>query len=351
MKVWSLLIPFLFGNLLCMEIICANIESLGELMMLDKHDLSKIKSRYPAYKKNPNLFNEDQFTIINYMDLKDFIRPLVLHEHIKLPDPEQLVSFAWEMEESGFPFDDLEKRIIHYLEQDELPFFALRKAIKRERFHRFKIKKNQEVHRGDHPFVQKISSLPLDEDDSAKIINAFAVCVDPYQNREERNYIAPTICEATGDYIAPRFLIKEVKVRQESAAKATPRSDAYHMLIVAAREIALREQLSIFEKVVMSKCIAEQSIRFIEPSQHPFSALIKVCTMEHKSPEDAFFMKTGVCGNFAGVAFNIANELGLRDRIHLAQNGWHIYLEFRDDSNFYHSHPFNRNSNCDITRY
>jgi len=351
MNSWSLFIFFVLSNLFSSAIVSGKIETLNDLMVLDKHDLSKIKSRYPIFKENPNLFSEDQFEMIDYMDLAPSIRPLILHEQIKLFEPELLLNFAWDINDSDFSFDELEERIIRYLEQGDLPFFALKKAIKREKYHRFKMRKNLQVRENNGPFIREINSLPLNDYESNKVINAFAICIDPYRNPQERAYIAPSICNPSSEYKTPRFYEKNIKVRRERTSMFTPRSRAYDMLITAAREMAREQELSTFEKVVMAKCIAEQSIRFFEPSAHPLSALVKVYIMDRKAPEEVFFMKTGVCSNFSGLAFNIANELGLQDKIHLAQNGWHVYLEFRDEAHYYHSHPFNRQSDCDIVKY
>lgn len=352
MKPRPLLIAFLLSNLLGSSIISGNFESLSDFMLLDKHDLSKIKSRYSTYKKNQDFFDKEQYALINQLDLGPTIGALLLHEYIKLPTADHIISFAQEIKQSGFLLDNLEKRIIRYIEQEEVPFYALRKAIKREVAHRFKINKNQQVRDDNNAFVHEINSLPLDQNDTDKIINAFAVCIDPYRYPDQRAYITPIICDAMDDeYKEPSFWIKEIKIREEPTSKESPRFTAYHQLMAAAREIAFSQELSTFEKVVMAKCIAEQSMRFFEPSQHPFTALQKVYAMDHKSPEETFFMKNGVCGNFSGLAFNIANELGLRDKIHLAQNGWHVYLEFRDGPNYYHAHPFNRYGNCDIIKY
>lgn len=328
------------------------VTSLSDIKQFTEKELAGIKSRYAEYGDNQQLFSEDQFKTISEKQLAPIIKPLILHKKIKFSDTDSLVLFATQISDSRYTLAELKPRIIRYIRGGALIFQALEKAILREDLHVWKADKKQEIRKDKGPFIKKIAALNLTEADHDKVINAYAVCVASFRNADERQqHMQPKICNPTDDFPKPRHKNHSAKVRETPAGENTPRVMAYRELTKEAAAVAKEEQLSVFEKIFMAKCIAEQSLRFFTPARHPFKALGKTCAMNKKSPEEAFFMNNGVCGNFSGVAYNIANALGLKGQVFLAKNNVHVYLEFTADDEWYHTHPFNSKSSCDINRF
>lgn len=327
------------------------ISNLSDIKKFNEKEINQIKNRYHDYHKNNQLFTPYQFDSINSLKLGPVLGNLIIHPTIQFDDTETLITFADQVRQSGLEFNALEPRINKYLLAKQTLFEALRKAVERERFHQFKILRNKEVLGSFDAFVQNITKLKLSDPHQAKIINAYAVCVESFNHTRHREFIRPNICDPVDDYPKPRSKRKIVSVRESLSDETTREVMAYRALIAHARDISERQRLTSFEKVKMAKCIAEQSLKFFEPSHHLFRALQKTCAMDEKSPEEAFFMESGVCGNFSGLAYNIAKQLGMKDKIFLTKKGVHIYIEFTELNNWYHAHPFNSQTSCDIIRF
>lgn len=333
---------------LCKE---STVSKLSDIKIFNEKETNQINNRYPDFHKNDQLFTPYQFQSISNLKLAQLLGDLIIHPTIQFDDTETLITFADQVRQSGLDFKALEPRINKYLLAKQTLFEALRKAVERETFHQFKILRNKEVLGAFDSFVQNITKLKLSDPHQAKIINAYAVCVDSFNHAHHRESMKPKICDPVDDYPKPRSKRKIVSVRESLAHEATREVMAYRALIAHARDISERQKLTSFEKVKMAKCIAEQSLKFFEPSRHLFQALKKTCEMDEKSPEEAFFMESGVCGNFSGLTYNIAKQLGLKDKIFLTKKGVHIYLEFTERNNWYHAHPFNSQTSCDIIKF
>ena len=264
---------------------------------------------------------------------------------------DDMIEFAEEITQSGLNFHDLEPRIKRYLEDGHLIFNALQKAIERERFHLWREDIIDRAINENGVFINSIKKMNLTANESYRVQKVYAVCIASFINPPDRKMMEPKICGDIDDYKKPRHIRHPVSVRINHHSREAIHLMAYRSLLDEARRVADQYILNTFERVVMAKCIAEQSLRFIPPSHNPFKALHKHHLLEKKAPEDAFFMNTGVCSNFSGIAYNAALELGLSGKIHLAKHGVHVYLEFRDRGEWFHAHPFNSKSKCDITRF
>lgn len=328
------------------------IDKLSDIKNFTRDELKIIKHRYRDYQKNPQLFTYPQFEVINKLKLAPIVADLLIHEKIRFGDTEEIIAFAGIVKDSSLPLRLLEKRVIKYLGQGESLFSALRKAVEREQFHQFKIERIKDMQKSSSPFVETIAKIRLSEAHLNKVLNVYAVCIDSFNYQKYRStYMKPKVCDPVDEYHEPQGISHPVKVRQSLAGKTTKDAIAYRALVSQAKTIADHNQLSTFERVVMAKCIAEHSLHFFQPSHHLFRALRRTCEMTEKSPEEAFFSENGVCSNFSGIAFNIAKSLGLADRVRLAKKGMHVYLEVQERGQWYHAHPFNNQSHCDLTAF
>jgi len=303
------------------------------------------------YRRYLGLFTLDQLDFIRQHNLGPTILELMSHKKLKVERNQELIDFALEITESGLTLRELESRLIRYTAKEIPIFTALRRAIKREHFSRWKTRRHLAVIKDDGLFMNTINQLALTKDEREKVVNTFAICIDSFTRADNRAKMQPSMCEPIDEYKTPRHSKHRVHVKEKKSTAESPRNLSYLALVAAAQDVAQRSSLNVFEKVAMAKCVAEQSLRFFEPASHLFTALRKTCAMDWLAPHEAFFMESGVCGNFAGIAYNFANELGLRNQIFLTKNGFHIYLEFTDGMNWYHTHPLNTASSCDITKF
>lgn len=329
-----------------------SIYQLKDIKNFTEDELKTIKHRYRDYHRNKQIFTPPQFVTIHQSKLEPIIAELLIHEKIRFDDTEEIIAFAGLIKDSSLPLTLIEKRVVKYLGQGESLFGALRKAIEREQFHQFKTDRINDVKNGFNPFIETISKIKLNEANLNKVLNVYAVCIDSFNYPQFRStFMKPKVCDPVNEYHAPQGLKHLVKVRESLANKTTKEAIAYRALVSQAKTTADRNHLSTFERVVMAKCIAEHSLRFFQPSHHLFRALRRTCEMTEKSPEEAFFSENGVCSNFSGIAFNIAKSLGLSEKIMLAKKGMHVYLEVQEKGRWYHAHPFNNQSHCDLTAF
>lgn len=330
---------------------CSMESSLSNIREFNKKERSALRSRYGGLGENLELFAKAQLVDIARNNLSPVIAKLILHKQIKLNDAQDVVDYAQEIAESGHEFFELEPRIIKYMDKGELAFGALSKAIARESFHQWRLAKINEVVQEENAFVEQLKDMGLNKSDETRVIKVYATCVASFTKSADRERMAPKICGALDEYDKPRHVKYPVSVREKKSSQGVPRVWAYRHLIAAAQRVSEQYDLDTFEKIIMAKCIAEQSLRFLVPAHHPFKALHKTMILTSKSPEHAFFMDTGICSTFSSIAYVAANELGLKGNVFLAKRGVHVYLEFQANGEWYHTHPFNSHSSCDINRF
>lgn len=315
-----------------------------------EREIKAIKAHYGLTKHQP-MFTEQQMQALSDRKLNALVRVLIAHRTIKFEEIVDVIDFSREIIESGLNFKDIEPRIVRSIDKGEVVFMALEKAITREKFHQWHAGVVKRISEKNGAFVSKVQQLDLPNSDKRRVINVYATCIASFQDDNDRLVMSTSIGEPLDEYNAPRYRRYPVVVREDHDWEQSVHNVAYQALMHEAKEVAENYNLSTFEKVVMAKCIAEQSLRFFLPSHHPFKAWHKHRMLRSKAPEDAFFMHTGVCSNFSGIAYNAALELGLRGKIHLAKNGVHVYLEFEELGQWYHAHPFNSKSGAVITRF
>lgn len=287
----------------------------------------------------------------NRQSRADLMRSLNAHKTIKFEDQEDVADFASQIEDSGFTFKVLEPRIVRYMAKGDVLFTALDHAITRERFHQWHedIVARTTIKSGR--YVRTVEQMNLSTTEKERLINVYATCIASFTNNYDRKFIEPEVCDASDDYLEPRHIKYPVSAREHSQDLKTDQLFAYRSMINEAQMVVEEHELGTFQRIAMAKCISEQSLRFFKPSQHVLKAWHKHRLLSSRAPERSFFMNTGVCSNFSGIAYNAAIALGLKDKVHLAKKGVHVYLEFEEDGQWFHTHPFNSKSKCDITRF
>jgi hypothetical protein len=285
---------------------------LNDIRIFSISERAALQSRYDVYESNPEIFSEEEFQTIEYNRLAPLIGELILHPQIKIDEPQLLIDYAQEISDSNIEFSVLETRIESYLKKGMVGFDALTRAIEREKFSQWKQRQIHKVKTANNDFIRSIQSSNLKDADKEKLVNVYSVCVAPYTDENERASITPTKCDPSTAYKKPRHLSHKVSVRTSpSSNQNAAHARAYWSFVEETKQIADRRGLDVFERMRMSKCIAEQSLQFVDPADHPFKALSKLVKMHTKSPEETFFMRSGVCGNFSSIAYNMARELGL----------------------------------------
>lgn len=326
--------------------------TLHDIKPFTGSELSAIKRRYPQVKHNPELFTAQEFATIATHGLGTIVADLILHPAIKLEGAAELIEFAQKVSESGLDFrSQLEPRLKRYIKEKMPPFIAVDEAIAKESQSQWRNSKVAEAKDKNRPFVAWVNQSRLSELDKQKMIRVYAVCIASYENAADRAMLEPKICDPVDDYPEPRYNKCPSSVGRKLRITKTDRAKAYRSLMEEARRVASLHDLNDFERIMMARCIGERSLRFFVPSHHPIKSAFKEIARHHNTPDKAFFMRSGICSNFSAITYNAARELGLENQVHLVRKGAHVYVEFREGSNWYHTHPFNKRSVCDITRY
>jgi hypothetical protein len=316
-----------------------------------------LSKRYPdEFKNKSEFFTREEEREILSNKLEPLINSLIFHKDIILPSAENILAFARAILESGHSFKALEEHIVYFIQQrKEVPFTALEKAVDRLERQLWKHVQLLKTNHENDDFINNLKILKLEEEDHNKLVKINSYCVKPFGNKNDRQrFLTPKICKPDTDYPKPRHEKKPLSMHNERSEKTfSNKRAAYELFLVHAADVAKTEELSIFEKMLMAKCVAEQALRFFEPLHHPLKALSKSRNMSLRSPEHEFFAHSGVCSNFAGIAYNVSQALFLHNRVFLARKGFHVYLEFKDyDNKWYHMHPFNSaNKDCDMMRF
>lgn len=324
---------------------------LDDMRALNQNERTELAKRYKEYSNNHELFSEEQFQSIAKSKLGPIIALLILHPKIVLNEASDLIEFAQTIVESGYTFAQLERRILKGISEELTPFHALAEAIEKEDAHQWRKNQVEKVKQEKGAFVQSIEKLNLSNEDRDKVVHVYGACMAFYADKSAREFMTPSVCDPMEIYQKPRHEKHAAFVRTSKSSKETPQVLAYRALAAQALYLANTFSLDDFERIKISKCVAEQSIRFFKYVDHPLRAVCKMHDLDSKSPEEAFFMHTGLCANFSGIAYNFANDLDMQGRVFIAKNGMHTYLEFESGKNWYHMHAFNNQTRCDITRF
>lgn len=324
---------------------------LQDIRVLNEIEKAELAKRYKEYSSNPELFSEAQFQSIEAQKLGPVIAILILHPQIKLDEAQDVVEFAQTIIESSYSFAQLERRILKGVSEKETAFHALAEAIEKEDAHQWRKNQVAKVKEEKGLFLQAIEKLNLSKEETEKVIHVYGACMAFYKNKEDREFATPSICDPMQKYPAPRHEKHPGSVRTKKSGKETPQILAYRALAAEALNLANTYSLTDFEKIKMSKCVAEQAIRFFKYQDHLLRSVCKTIDLDTKSPEEAFFMHTGLCANFSGIAYNFALDLDMKGRVFIAKKGMHTYLEFESNHNWFHMHAFNNQTRCDITRF
>lgn len=347
MRLYSLV----FLNLLCFSLALFS-KSNGTTFTFSPKQAQKISQRYPECKNQSSIFTLGQRAIITEQGLSFFIDDLILHEDIVLGSFDDLIAFAQKISEAQMSFAELEPYIIKYIKKGEKAFVALEKAFKKIQYKRWRILQIQSLAKND-PLVNQIRALRLSKENEEKVFNIYGECVNPWRNHENREeMLKPKICSAIDEYTKPKHEKQKIKLRTTNHKHEDNTTIAWRVLTNEANIIAQENQLSIPEKIVMAKCVAEKSLRFFEPATHPFKALSKIHQAHNQAPEECFFSNQGVCTNFVALAYNFGLNLGLDGNIFVAERLMHTYLEINVNGEWYHSHPFNSAfKGCDLIKF
>jgi hypothetical protein len=340
------------GTLLAISHNHPDIVVIDDLVEFHMQDYKKIKKLYDRDIRKEALFTEDQLYNINHHNLTPIIDELLGHPKLKIPSIELLVDFALDIKISGFNLEELENRLYANLEKGLPLFSALSKAIEKTGDSQWRELQKRSLDPQEQ-LVIEINALKLKADEYKKVLDIYAVCIKPWKNQEYRSTrLQPKICAPSDDYAAPRHDGQHVTIRTKASTKRNDRVTAYHQLAQEGALVADDLNLSVAERVMMAKCVAEQSLTFFTPSHSPLKALKKIRHAQTHSPEHAFFGHEGVCTNFSGLSYNFSRELSLENHVFLARKGMHTFLEIEIDGEWFHSHPFNgTNKGCDLIRF
>lgn len=345
-----LLLFFFSQQLLAIKHLHRTPKNINDVITFHFNDLDKITERYNVNMRDIALFNQEQKILINNEGLYELIDLLLLHDDIVLEEPKDLIEYARKIKASGYILTKLKKRIVRYQEKGMEVFPALDKAIEQEHLSEWYEHQKHTISHYDS-FRVRINGLELKEADREKITNVYAMCVNPWRNEEYRlTKLAPKYCDAIAQkYTNPRHSSQNIDIRTKDGTRDTPRNHAYQILVEEARSMASELNMSAAERLVMSKCVAEKSLLFVEPRYNPMTSIKKIHAAHTKSPAHTFFSNHGVCTNFSALTFNFARKMGLENDIFLAERNMHTYIELKIDNKWYHSHPFNSSfTGCDL---
>lgn len=291
--------------------------------------------------------NDDHQQILG--SIKKELRAL---EELKILNDNDIDIAAEQIYNSGLPFEAVKVRLVRYITNKDTPFDALEKALILEERSLFKKRMIAEVRGNPSSFMTELYALNLSANQSEKVLRAYAVCAYPLTNIEYRDKLRPKISQdPINHFIHPRSQKNSsVKYRQKASKKDNQEKRAYSLLIRESEKIAREYKLDDFEIIAMAKCMAEQTLRFFKPIDHPAQALKESSKISYRSPESAFFAKQGVCSNFCVITCNIAQGLGVRAPMFIVERKLHAYIEIKADDGWYHTHPF-ASDGIDFTRF
>lgn len=318
-----------------------------------KSKTKSIKSRYKGKIEDKQfIFSETNLEYIASYNLAPLIKKLILHNTIRFEDLDDVLSFASTISESTFDFEQLEHSIVRRLKKGDPVFTALDHAIQRAQTHQWHIEIVERVTHENDDFVTQVNLYPLSDNDKKRVIKVYGSCIASFADETYREYIRfKKACDGVDEFKRPRHERYPVTARTSSDDHASTRSDVYKLLMDKASSVANELDLSVFDRVIMAKCIAEQSLHFFPYTHHPLKALYKSRLVSRRSPEQTFFMRTGICSNFSAIAYNAALALGLEGKIYLTRRYEHVYLEFNVGGEWFHAHPFDSKTQCTINRF
>lgn len=324
---------------------------LDDIRRFSPREKAALIHRYPECQNNLEFFTPEQFERIEKQKLAPALGELLLHPKIRLGDVDLVLDLAQMVVESTLGFAAIETRMLRYMKHDLLPFAAAKKAIERERYHQHKAEQIAQLKLRPSPFVKRINAMSLKSAEKDKLIGSYALCVMPYWEEAERSALRPKVCEPIKGYEHIRHTAVRIPVRKSQESMVNDHAHAYRSLVEEMQKTADWNQLDTFERMKMAKCVSEESMVFFYPNDQPFKTLKKLINMGTKPPEEAFFMQSGICGNFGALIYSLAEALGLSDRVFLTQKGIHMFLEFEASGEWYHLHPFNSQGDCDAIRF
>ncbi len=340
---------FLCQQLFAIQHLHRTPQNINDVITFHFNDLKKIQKRYRIDIRKVSFFNQEQKAMINNEELFVLIDLLLLHDDIVLDSTEDLIEYARMIQASEYSLTKLRDRIIRYQERGFESLPALEKAIQQEQKAEWYLRQRDAL--SDYDALQiRINTLLLAPLDREKVLSVYAKCVNPWRNEEYRNTIlAPKICDPLDNYKSPRHKSNPAKVRTKEGTRDTPRNRAYAILVEESAAMAESLNMNAAEKIVMAKCVAEQSLEFFVPSHNPLRTMEKLRAAQKSSPAHTFFSNHGVCTNFSALAYNFGRKMGLQGQLFLAERHLHTYLEINIDGKWYSSHPFNSmNKGCDL---
>lgn len=262
-------------------------------------------------------------------------------EALKILDNDDIALMAEQIFNSGLPFEAVKVRMVRYMLNKSAPFEALEKALILEEKSIFKKRMIAEVRDNPSSFIEELNKINLSTNKSDKILRAYAVCAYPLTKEEYREKLKPKIShDPINHYTQTRHDNASVKFRREASKKDNKETRAYRLLLRESEKIVQNYQLDDYQIISMAKCMAEQTLRFFKPLNHPAQALKESAKIAHRSPESAFFAEHGVCSNFCVITCNIAQSLGVEAPMFVAERKLHAYIEIKTADGWYHTHPF-----------
>jgi len=276
---------------------------------------------------------------------------LAAHPRLGALDSNTRLDFALELLESGFSYNAIENSLTRFLQNGDLPFKALEKAISSEQNKYWRTSQIRRLSEKPDFITSQIKKLELAASEQQTALAVYALCIEPLTYSAIRlERFTPRVCDPIDTYKYLRHH-DSVKISTTPSDKNNERVKAYNILVQAGKEIIASEKLEDLEILLMAKCMAEKSIKFMPPKNHPLNACYESLKARTRSPQSAFFQETGACPNISGVAYNMAKALGFKGPIFFARHHLHVYLEVQVHNEWFHFHPLKSHKNsCDFTR-
>jgi hypothetical protein len=286
-------------------------------------------------------------------ELESVKKRLAAHPKLKILDSQSLEDLAIELLSSRFQLHALELRLTRFLQNGDLPFAALEKAIsaeETEQWHMSQLKRLSAEPDSVVTQLQKLTLKPLEKQSAQRV---YALCIEPLKYHALRlERFSPRICSPTDSYNHTRHESDSVNIRTKPSHKNNDRVKAYNILVQAGKDIIESKKLEDLEILLMAKCIAEKSLKFKVPIKYPIKACHESLKAPLRSPESALFQGEGVCSNISGVAYNMAKALGFKGPIFFARHHLHVFLETHVKGEWLHFHPLASYANsCDFVRF
>jgi hypothetical protein len=225
----------------------------------------------------------------------------------------------------------------------------LEKARNRKRYDNWAKKKILHI---NDDFVGQLETLNLNKKFEGRIKKIYALCIQSYQNQEDQSFMRKIeIGEPIPKYRqAPHFHPLEQKptlnystdLKDPNYRSISNRNKAFYLILAYAQKTSDNLSLDDYNKACLAKCIADEALQYIPPSQNPLLALRAFTRSFARSPAANLSHPYGVCTNYATLTASVAQALGFGEKVQIHREGKHFFNQFYIKNTWYHFHPLRK---------